>query len=132
MLSGRLGVPIPAGARDCLLQTRPDRLWGPPGLQLVEGLFARGKSGRSVKSTHFYVVPRFRMSGGISLLPLYLDGVDRDTFTYLLHPLYLFCHVINTVTRCSSPPPSVASVSITQNVLLCTLHVRLTEEWKTW
>lgn len=42
MLSGRLGVQIAAGARDCLLQTRPDRLWGPPGLQLVQGLFARG------------------------------------------------------------------------------------------
>ena len=43
----RSGVRFPAGARVLHLQKRPDRLWGPPGLQFRLAFFTGGKAAGS-------------------------------------------------------------------------------------
>ena len=67
-------VQVTAGARFSSFPRRPDRLWGPSSL-LLNGypwLFLWVQSSRWIRlAIHLYLVPRLRMSGAISLLPLY-------------------------------------------------------------
>jgi len=60
-------VQFPAGAINC-------------SVRCVEGTFAQGESGRSVKlTTHLHMVQKLRMNGNILLLTLSFPGVGRDT-----------------------------------------------------
>jgi len=47
--------------------------------------------GFEVDATHLQLVLRLRISGAIPLLPIYLDGVQRDSFTIstFMHSLML-------------------------------------------
>jgi Caspase domain. len=52
--------------------------------QCVLGFFPRGKWPRGL-ITHLCLATRLRMSGAVLLLPLHLNGVDRNNFSELCH-----------------------------------------------
>jgi hypothetical protein len=68
-----------------LCTLRPDRLWDPPGLLFngYRGPFPGVKCGRGVMlTTHPHLVPRSRKRGAIPPLPIRLNGVQWDSFSF--------------------------------------------------
>jgi hypothetical protein len=114
LLTGRSGVQFLVQERDsifnfmifCLLRSVQTGCGPHTASSVGTGVLSRGYSGRGVKlTTHFYLIPRLRMSGAVPLLRLYtfMAWTGRTLpFTKSIVTMWPFRFVSNADTFYSS------------------------------
>jgi hypothetical protein len=117
----RSGVRFTAGARVLHLQKRPDRLWGPPGLQSRLAFYTGGKAAgswiRRLVSTSARVKNECNC---ICVLHMCLHDVGRHNLTVLSFPssvLQLFRATLTPACALKFPGNLVPSITIVSRML---------------